>query len=775
MTKFSRFIFILPLIISLFAFNASAAGLQLPSDLDDDTLFLAATLWGEAKDDSAGMQVVANTILNRKKYYEQQSNGEKKLSIKDIISDTDQFASWKGKSWDTASIIKNMADYEGTDKAKWETCLNIAKQALSGKLVDITGGATGYYSKDAETVPEWARGNTNVETISDKVVVRGANAENSANSNNATVAGGSSYQSDFKSTQINSETSGETCNGIESPLRDISANPSGYGIVSERSITNMNDMLERIYKNLGRVFMLGHGLFCYAQKVAYTCVGVDVPILPSACAIKIPSMSYLFCGLAIYFTAFLISIAIGMYFIDICFKLGFAVIYLPIAIALWPFAPTKSKFMEVFGIILHSAMLYTMLSIGLTYGILLIYNGVLGDVSNWTSFWNAIEQESSEILAENFSLTATRTIVILFCLIFGFKIIRSSVDNYLNSFFSDNITGGESPMHYLGTQALGMTVGAITGTAGSYLKDVAVTQTGRGIQGIGNAMIKGGEVISGEANKISDSFLQKAQSGEYGTVAQRRATTFNQYVDRFNDDDFAKKPSSTGDQSGTTARTTNNASSAENPNTLDANNSSADGTTTSTNSLQNQQHTDNSDSANATQIANFVTSVDENTLRPSNIISKTSSFLGSGISAALHPQKTFNTLKNLSTQGVSSENSLYQNGKLIFTNTGKVLFRKFTPNTIQAGLSSENSFAQNAEILAQNTAVSAAQTARGTIGDVFIHTGNIFSRMGKSMQQNNSSNGHSSNWYSKQQEQRELEEEEARLQGLVDETMDMDD
>ena len=86
MLKFLRVIYILPIILGFCLSNVSAAAPQQTSDLDDDTLFLAATLWGEARhDDSIGMQVVANTVLNRKKYYEQQSNG-KTLSIKDIVS-----------------------------------------------------------------------------------------------------------------------------------------------------------------------------------------------------------------------------------------------------------------------------------------------------------------------------------------------------------------------------------------------------------------------------------------------------------------------------------------------------------------------------------------------------------------------------------------------------------------------------------------------------------------------------------------------------------------
>ena len=167
MMKFLRLIFIIPLIISFcFVTNAYSA----ETDLDEDTLILAAALWGESKNDSAGMQVVANTIMNRKKYYEQQ-NGGQTVSIKSIVENTDQYASWKN-GWDASSIIKQMAEYQGSDKAAWETCVNYAKQALNGTLADITDGAMSYYAKDDPTLPDWARTNPKITTIGNKLVIK---------------------------------------------------------------------------------------------------------------------------------------------------------------------------------------------------------------------------------------------------------------------------------------------------------------------------------------------------------------------------------------------------------------------------------------------------------------------------------------------------------------------------------------------------------------------------------------------------------------------------
>ena len=760
MLKFLRKIFILPLVLSLFIIGVSSKAAPLPSDLSDDVLFLAATMWGEAKDNNIdSMQIVANTIMNRKKYYEQQ-NGGNPISIKQIVSNTDQFASWKGKNWDASEIIKNMSEYQGSDKEAWETCINYAKLALNNKLPDLTDGATGYYSKSAQETPEWARGATNTTTFNDTVVVRGAKMEDLVDSNNNVIAkGGTSSESSnsWDSLQDSSSTpaSGDSCSGVESVSRDISsATNSGHGIISDQTMQNMTNMMDRIYKNLGRIFMLGHGLLCYATKVAYACIGLDVPGVVSACWIKTPNMSFFICGLAVYLAAFMMSIAIGMYFIDICFKLGFAILYLPVAIALWPFAPTRSKFGEVLGMIIHNAMLYAFMSIGLTYAIILIYNGVLGDASNWTSFWNAIEKESSEILSENFSLSSTRLIVVLFSLIFGFKIIASSVNNYLNYFFSDGLMGGQSPMHYLGTQALGMTGGALLGKVGGFAVDVASTQSGKVVEGIGNTLVDMSKGDAGLLGKAASSVVKPVQKGL-------------SYLKKFENGELGDNP--IGTPTGPTPK-----GPAPTGGSSPASSSASTHSATTENEPVSTSASDNDTNTIREVLSdiNQATTPDENTLRPNNIISKTSNMVGDVLGAAVHPVSTYRTMSNLATQGISSENSPFQNGKIILSNTGKVVFRKFTPDAMQQGLSSENSFMQNAGILGKNTLAEGAKIGRATASDSVGFLGRTFQGIGKKMQQNYGNSA--GNWLAKQRAEAKEKEKQDKIreqeENLVNQT-----
>ena len=816
MLKILRILFILPMILSFCLSNALCAGTQMPSDLDDDTLFLAATLWGETKNnDSIGMQVVANTVLNRKKYYEQQAKNGQKLSIKDIVSNTEQYASWKDKNWDTSDIIKSMAEYQGTDKEKWSSCIRIAKLALKGALVDITGGATGYYVKDSKDSkePDWARGQKNITTINNHVVVRGMTMEDlKDSSNNVMVSGGSEYKASNQwesftpfPKEVQTDSSGEACNGVEALSRDISsATDSGYGIISDKTMKNMTEMLNRIYQNLGRVFMLGHGLLCYASKVAYTCIGMDIQGVVSACWVKSPHLSFFFTGLAIYFTAFLMSIAIGMYFIDISFKLGFALMYLPIAVALWPFAPTRSKFGEVFGMILHNAMLYAFMSIGLTYAIVLIYNGILGDVSHWSSFWDALEKESSEKLAENFSIGSTRVMVILFCLIFGFKILASSVNEYLDYFFSDGLMSGQSPMHYLGTQAMGMTAGMTLGKIGGYAADVASTQVGKVVEGGGNILVNAsnsdfGNFVSNAKNDISNRFFKARQYVENLVSDKPDNATKNPTI-------VGRTTPVTPTPAADTPATSSSApvASASNSAETFASESTLQNNATSVQSPQSGQNSpetakEDMQSVSSSTVAHPETSAeipaqttgnntvgkffdatrpDENTLRPSNIISRTSSAIGSGLSgiasAVMHPQVTYRTMKQLATENISNENSRFQNGKIIITNTGRVIYRKLMPESLRQGVSTENSLAQNVGATMKNAAVEGAKTARATVSDTVGFTGRMFQGLGKSMQRNWDKGG-SGNFYQNMMAQRDAEEKDKYYENLINRTDAVDD
>jgi len=239
--------------------------------------------------------------------------------------------------------------------------------------------------------------------------------------------------------------------------------------------------MRQIYVHLSRLFMLGHALVCYATSVDYTSILWGY--------IKLPNFSFLLSGAVIFFMAAMMAMSIGMYFVDISFKIGFAVLFLPISIALWPFKPTKSKFSDNLSIIIRNSMLFTFVAVGVAFSLILITNGIFGDGS-WKTFWTNLSKANTESISKDFSLFSTKIIVVAFCLIYGFKILASSVNDYLGYFFSDAVFGSESPMHQMGTQAAGYVSENAVKPAMSYATDVATATAGRAISKTGSAIEK---------------------------------------------------------------------------------------------------------------------------------------------------------------------------------------------------------------------------------------------------------------------------------------------
>lgn len=119
---------------------------------------LARTIWGEARNQGiAGMQAVAAVILNRAA-----RPGWWGHDVKSVCLKNRQFAAW---NFDDPNRNKMLA-LTDADPA-YRQCLEVADEALSGNLIDPTGGATHYHT--TAIVPYWAKGETPSCVIGDHV------------------------------------------------------------------------------------------------------------------------------------------------------------------------------------------------------------------------------------------------------------------------------------------------------------------------------------------------------------------------------------------------------------------------------------------------------------------------------------------------------------------------------------------------------------------------------------------------------------------------------
>lgn len=141
--------------------------MPVPADLDMHEFYnalevdvLARTLWGEARGEgSAGMQAVANVILNRVKVA--QGHGGQfwwGSNIIQVCQKPYQFSCWNRSD-------PNFQKLQAVDKNDlyFATALRIAARAVEGVLDDMTYGATHYHAAGIE--PYWTRGEKPVAVI----------------------------------------------------------------------------------------------------------------------------------------------------------------------------------------------------------------------------------------------------------------------------------------------------------------------------------------------------------------------------------------------------------------------------------------------------------------------------------------------------------------------------------------------------------------------------------------------------------------------------------
>ncbi|MFP4313380.1 MAG: cell wall hydrolase [Alphaproteobacteria bacterium] len=118
-------------------------------DLEIDVL--ARTLWGEARGEgTAGMQAVANVVLNRVQIAQDKGKYWWGGNIIQVCQKPYQFSCWNRSD-------PNFRKLQAVDESNlyFATALRLARRAILGKLEDITKGATHYHAAGIE--PYWAK------------------------------------------------------------------------------------------------------------------------------------------------------------------------------------------------------------------------------------------------------------------------------------------------------------------------------------------------------------------------------------------------------------------------------------------------------------------------------------------------------------------------------------------------------------------------------------------------------------------------------------------
>ena len=254
------------------------------------------------------------------------------------------------------------------------------------------------------------------------------------------------------------------------------AHPDGHGVISDSVINNILEVTAEIDKKVSIFNALGKAISCASDNFAAHQLKLFGHTL-----FKVPHFSLLLSGFSLLILSLVLRFVIGFYLVDVSFKLGFAILVMPIAIGLWPFPPTKQYLGRIIKLMFHCTGIFIFLCLGATYATAL-FSAAIGH--QMTEIYQYFYEGNTEEVIKNFDVTSNNFFLILFAGVYGFVLIGKMVNDYTSKFFSDGATGlkGQNPMHDRLTQATDFAKQKLGKTAG-YIGDVAKTQGLRRIMG----------------------------------------------------------------------------------------------------------------------------------------------------------------------------------------------------------------------------------------------------------------------------------------------------
>ena len=199
----------------------------------------------------------------------------------------------------------------------------------------------------------------------------------------------------------------------------------------------------------------------------------------------IPNFWLMICGFAIWLAGLMMTLAVLFYIVDMSFKLSIALIALPIVVGLWPFGVTRDRFGACIKIILNAAGIFVFLAMTASVGLAIVAkaidvgasaDGVGGGIQ---ALYAAVDEGNADFVADTLAFWSSATIMIVFAYLFAIKTIGSTMNDYVDKFFSSSLSG-LSPMHHKLTQQLDAVKTKVTGVA-SLGVDIVKTQTSRGL------------------------------------------------------------------------------------------------------------------------------------------------------------------------------------------------------------------------------------------------------------------------------------------------------
>lgn len=290
-------------------------------------------------------------------------------------------------------------------------------------------------------------------------------------------------------------------------------------IVSKSVMDKILKLSEGVSNEVATNFVIGSGLTCFSIQN-----GLHI-YFPAIVDIHIPDIWLWLCGAAIWCAGFMLVLSVCYYLIDIPFKIGFAIIALPVVIGLWPFKVTAGKLKSIVGIALNAAFTFLFLALSSSYAIRLISQAFSAEgnleiegqtYSGKEALFKAFEVDNVEFVQSLFDFTGPAFLIILFCYIYAIKMISEITNDYPGKFDTGMTSAAGSPMHHMATAATMWATGKISApfkTGASIIAHQAGKAATTVTKAAANVGIGAAGAALGAHNKFVGKAINKATSG----------------------------------------------------------------------------------------------------------------------------------------------------------------------------------------------------------------------------------------------------------------------
>lgn len=300
------------------------------------------------------------------------------------------------------------------------------------------------------------------------------------------------------------ETYTQTAEDIESTDSLVAEIPDDIeytgptNIMSASVMDSLLGAVRAITNKTSEVMVLGNIIMCYASDGG----AWDIKVFD----LTIMTMTNIFTwveGAVVWCLGFFLVLALSYYFIDISFKIGFAVLAFPVVMGLWPFDMTKGRLYVIISVIGKSAALFAFMAIMVHFGVMLVGEAIavggldsLYEKLDTLALGTATEDQEDELREEindTFSLFSTTFVVTLFALLYFYKMVQKTSSDLVNKFFPDGAFGDSSPMHSAATMMTSWAQKFTAKATGFDLaKDIVANQVGvvakKGLRAAGGAV-----------------------------------------------------------------------------------------------------------------------------------------------------------------------------------------------------------------------------------------------------------------------------------------------